>query len=84
MICDAHHSFALRVTSEWRQEMEVVTMDRLSARHSPFTTWCQCTRLLLGWSVGTHAGWRKLYAAGATPLQAARWTIFGEQGTVLD
>lgn len=51
--------------------------DRNPARRPAFTDWCQFTRLLLGWTAGTPDVWRDLYAAGATPLQAARETVFG-------
>jgi len=51
--------------------------DRNTTRRPAFTDWCQFTRLLLGWAAGTPEVWRDLYAAGATPLQAARATVFG-------
>lgn len=54
-------------------------MDRLTGRRPGFAEWCQCTRLLLGWPAGSPEAWRDLYASGATPLQAARQTVFGEQ-----
>jgi hypothetical protein len=58
-------------------------MDRM-ARRPAFTVWCECTRLLLGWAAGTPDVWRSLYASGATPLQAARHTVFGSKATVAD
>lgn len=59
-------------------------LDRMPSLRPRFADWCQCTRLLLGWAGGTAAEWADLYAAGATPLQAARQTAFGMQATLLD
>jgi hypothetical protein len=63
----------------WR----IAMMDRMMRRPG-FSKWCQCTRLLLGWTAGTPENWRNLYASGATPLQAARRTVFGEEATGTD
>jgi hypothetical protein len=58
--------------------------DRVTASRPPFAEWCQCARLLLGWSAGTPDDWPDLYAAGATPLQAARRTVLGQQSAPID
>jgi hypothetical protein len=47
-------------------------------RRMSYEVWCQCARLLLGWSDGDAAQWPTLYRAGLTPLQAARATGFGD------
>jgi hypothetical protein len=58
--------------------------DRITGQRPPFAEWCQCTRLLLGWVAGMPGNWPDLYAAGVTPLQAARRTVFGEQALPLE
>jgi hypothetical protein len=42
-----------------------------------YEVWCQCTRLLLGSTDGARDEWPDLYAAGMTPLAAAREVVFG-------
>ncbi len=58
--------------------------DRKPMHRPAFADWCQHTRLLLGWPSGTPEHWHDLYAAGATPLQAARQTVFGHEGVGVD
>ena len=52
--------------------------ERMAVPRPAFSEWCHCVRLLLGWAAGTPDAWPDLYAAGVTPLEAARRTIFGE------
>jgi hypothetical protein len=58
--------------------------DRMTGPRPSFADWCQYTRLLLGWTSGTPETWADLYAAGATPLQAAQHTVFGDQPALID
>jgi hypothetical protein len=46
-----------------------------------YEVWCQCTRLLLGSTDGAWDMWPGLYAAGMTPLAAAREVVFGGRPT---
>ncbi len=41
-----------------------------------YERWCQCARLLLGWDGDGEIG-PELYAAGLTPLAAARAMVLG-------
>jgi hypothetical protein len=44
-----------------------------------YDAWCECTRLLLGSVAGAGDVRSELYAAGMTPLAAAREVVFGTQ-----
>ena len=43
-----------------------------------FDAWCDCVRRLLDWSDGVGEGWAVMFAAGQTPRDAARMTIYGD------
>ena len=48
-----------------------------SLQRVSYEVWCQCTHLLLGSTDGARDVWPDLYAAGMTPLAAAREMVFG-------
>jgi hypothetical protein len=48
-------------------------------RRVSYEVWCQCTRLLLGWTDDAGEIPSALYAAGMTPLAAVRHMVFGSQ-----
>lgn len=43
-----------------------------------FQAWCDCVRQLLGWSEGQGDDWHAHFAAGRTPRDAARATVYGD------
>lgn len=45
-------------------------------RRMSYDLWCECLGLLLGRGEAGAGRWPALYAAGLTPLQAARETAF--------
>ncbi len=43
-----------------------------------FEAWCDRVRQLLGWSEGVGDEWPALFAAGSSPRDAARATVYGD------
>ena len=45
-----------------------------------FEAWAECVQQVLGATEGDPALWRAFYVGGATPLEAARRTVLGDDG----
>jgi hypothetical protein len=58
--------------------MNESAMSQIATEASGFESWCDRVRQLLGWSDGASDDWPALYAAGCSPRDAARATVYGD------
>jgi hypothetical protein len=68
-----------RTTSD--MDMVRATTSVIASDTADFEVWCGCVQRLLGWAGDMHEDWPALFAAGLTPREAARTTIYGDDSS---
>jgi hypothetical protein len=58
--------------------MDGIAMSQTVTETAGFEAWCDRVRQLLGWSEGVGDEWPALFAAGSSPRDAARATVYGD------